>query len=242
MKTFIGSGFVMTLLFAGACSSSQSAAPGGAAGDGASGSGWTAGGGTAGGDTSGAGGAIGGSSGAGAGGSGGTAISGGLGGAAWLTPATIPAALVAPAGATVKAHAHVVGSQVYTCTASAADADAGATTYSWTLKAPDAKLYDADGVQFGTHGAGPNWTASDGSVAIGMKVAGVDAPAAGSIQWLLLRITSTSGDGLFSDVTYVQRLNTAGGVAPATGCDSTTAGTDTPAGYSAEYYFYVGGV
>jgi hypothetical protein len=189
---------------------------------------------------------VGGTTGAGAagaaGGSGGTVAAGGLGGAAWLTPPTIPAALAVPAGATIKARTHAVGAQIYTCTASAGDADAGATTYAWVLKAPDAKLFDADGVQVGTHGAGPNWTSSDGSVAIGMKVAGVDAPAAGSIQWLLLRVSSTSGAGVFSDATFVQRLNTAGGVAPATGCDATSAGTDTPVGYSADYYFYVGGV
>jgi hypothetical protein len=147
-----------------------------------------------------------------------------------------------PAGATVKARTHAVGAQIYTCTASAAAGDAGATTYAWTFKAPDAKLFDADGVQVGTHGAGPHWTSNDGSVVNGTKVAGVDAPAAGAIQWLLLGVTSTSGAGVFSDVTFVQRLNTVGGAAPATGCDSTTAGTDTSSGYSADYYFYVGGV
>ena len=37
-------------------------------------------------------------------------------------------------------------------------------------------------------------------------------PAA--IPWLLLRATSTTGTGVFTNVTYVQRLNTTGGVAP----------------------------
>jgi len=221
MKRLIESGFTVTLLLAAACSSSQ-------AGRKADSGGSWGGGGIAGGGTT--------------GGAGGTAMGGGLGGAAWLTPPAVPAALAVPAGATIKAHTHAVGAQIYTCTASAAGADAGATTYAWTLKAPDAKLYDADGNQVGTHGAGPNWTSSDGSVAIGAKVAGVDAPAAGAIQWLLLRVSSNSGAGVFSDVTFVQRLNTVGGAAPATGCDSTTAGTDTSVGYSADYYFYVGGV
>jgi len=79
MKTFVGSGFVMTLLFAGACGSRQSAATGGTAGDGAGGSGWTAG-----------------AGGGATGGSGGSATAGGLGGAAWLTPPTVPAALAVP--------------------------------------------------------------------------------------------------------------------------------------------------
>jgi hypothetical protein len=231
MKTIISSGFVATLLVASSCSTSgpirTGEQPGGT---------WGGGGGAAGG-TYGAGAA------SAAGGSGGTVAAGGLGGAEWLTPPTIPAALAVPVGATVKAHTHAVGSQIYTCTASAGDADAGATTttYAFVLKAPDAKLFDADGVQVGTHGAGPSWTSNDGSVANGMKVAQVDAPAAGAIPWLLLRVSSTTGAGVFSDVTFVQRLNTVAGAAPATGCDSTTAGTDTPVGYSADYYFYVGG-
>src|SRR6185503_9865695 len=51
-----------------------------------------------------------------------------------------------------------------------AGADAGGSSYAWLLKAPDAKLYDANGVQVGTHGAGPSWTYGDGSVATGVKV------------------------------------------------------------------------
>jgi hypothetical protein len=163
-------------------------------------------------------------------------------------PPAFPPALAPPAGATVKLHAHAVGAQIYTCTASGgtspdggAVADAGATTYAWVLKAPEATLYDSSGTQVGTHGAGPSWTWRDGSIANGAKVAEVAAPSADAISWLLLRVTSTTGTGLLSDVTYVQRLDTAGGRAPATGCDASTVGTDTRAGYSADYYFYSGG-
>lgn len=164
------------------------------------------------------------------------------GGAAWLTPPAMPPALVAPAGATVKVHVHAEGAQIYTCTASGdAGADAGSTSYAWVLKAPDAKLYDAGGIQVGTHGAGPNWTSSDGSVAIGSKVIELPSPLPDAISWLLLRVSSTSGAGIFSDITYVQRLSTSGGKAPASGCDATTVGTDNRAAYAAEYYLYAGG-
>ena len=140
--------------------------------------------------------------------------------------------------------------QIYTCTpsggaggAAGSGADAGAITYSWVLKGPDAKLYDASGAQVGTHGIGPEWTSSDGSVVNGTKVEQVNAPAAtpAAIPWLLLRASSTTGTGVFSNVTYVQRLNTTGGVAPATGCDASTSGTDTSVAYTADYYFYTGG-
>jgi len=63
----------------------------------------------------------------------------------------------------------------------------------------------------------------------------------GAVPWLLLQATSNMGTGAFSDVTFVQRLNTAGGVAPG-GCDATTANTDTRVPYSADYYFFTGGV
>ena len=266
MSTRIERGVMMTLLLAAGCGSggygtgnnqgggttgnaggaggaNEPAAGTGAAGDGSYGTG-TAGGGWAG--------ASGGAaSSAGTGGGGGTGETtggGGVAGTAWLTPPAFPPALAPPAGATVKLHAHAVGAQIYTCTASGspsadggAGVDAGATTYAWVLKAPDAKLYDSSGTQIGTHGAGPSWTWSDGSVANGAKVAELNAPAADAISWLLLRVTSTSGAGLLSDATYVQRLNTTGGRAPATGCDATTAGTDTRSGYAADYYFYSGG-
>jgi uncharacterized protein DUF3455 len=235
---------------AGGASGSAGGEPaaGGATGDG------TIGPGTAGDGSYGTGGAMSSMSNAGASGAGGgSGVSGatgggGVAGTTWLTPPPVPPALVPPAGATVKLHAHAVGAQIYTCTASGrgntdggADADAGAATYAWVLKAPDAKLYDSSGTQVGTHGAGPSWTWRDGSVANGAKVAELDAPAADAISWLLLRVTSTTGAGMLSDVTYVQRLNTAAGKAPATVCDATTVGTDVRAGYSADYYFYSGG-
>jgi len=47
--------------------------------------------------------------------------------------------------------------------------------------------------------------------------------------------------GLFTDVTYVQRLNTSKGVAPATGCDAAHVNPpDVHVQYSADYYFYTG--
>jgi len=164
--------------------------------------------------------------------------------AAWLTPpAGVPAALAPPAGTTLAIHDHGIGTQVYTCTASGgADAggDAGAVSYSWVLKGPDAILYDDMFTKVGTHGVGPEWTSTDGSVINGAKVQQANAPVSTAIPWLLLKATPASGSGVFSDVTYVQRLDTAGGVAPATGCGAGTVGTETSAPYSADYYFFTG--
>ncbi len=192
----------------------------------------------------GAGGAAGGVAGAGGAGGGVAGAGGSSGGAGGTTP-VVPA-LVPPLGATLSVQYHGVGTQIYTCTASGggdAGADAGAVTYSWVFKAPSAKLYDWTNTttQVGTHGAGPEWTSSDGSVVNGVKAQQVNSSATGAIPWLLLRASSTTGTGVFKDVTYVQRLNTSGGVAPATGCGSSTSGMDTSVDYTADYLFYKGG-
>jgi TRAP-type mannitol/chloroaromatic compound transport system substrate-binding protein len=52
-------------------------------------------------------------------------------------------------------------------------------------------------------------------------------------------VVSNRGTGTFSDVTYVQRVGTAGGKAPAGGCDAAAPGT-REVSYTAEYYFYAG--
>ena len=146
----------------------------------------------------------------------------------------MPAALSAPAGAKVVARFHATGAQVYACTSSGAQ-------YSWVLSRPDATLLDAAGAVAGTHGAGPSWKSKDGSSVVGKKLAQAAAPDAGAIPWLLLSATS-SGSGQFTGVTYVQRIATKGGMAPTTGCDATHVGAEVRASYSADYYFYAGGV
>lgn len=76
---------------------------------------------------------------------------------------------------------------------------------------------------------------------VGAKVEQAPAPAPGAVPWLLLRATSTSGSGLFSAVTFIQRVDTQGGTAPASGCDASHVGAEARASYSADYYFYAGG-
>jgi hypothetical protein len=155
----------------------------------------------------------------------------------WTAAPKVPPALAVPATpkgpAKVVAHFHGVGAQVYACTAAA-----GTTTYAWTLQRPDAALLDQKGGPAGTHGAGPIWTAKDGSTVTGKKIAQADAPAADAIPWLLLKADKTTGDGIFSKVTYLQRVATNKGKPPATRCDATTPKTETRVDYSADYYFY----
>ena len=153
----------------------------------------------------------------------------------------IPDALATPTGTTLKLKLHGWGAQVYTCT-QGGGGDAGAVTYAWGPATPAAKLYDDADTQQGTHSAGPTWTATDTSSIVGTRLQAVNAPSATAIPWLLLQVASHAGaaSGVFSDVTYVQRLNTANGVAPATGCDAAHVNMTTSSSYSADYYFYTG--
>ncbi len=126
------------------------------------------------------------------------------------------------------------GVQVYECRAKR-DQPGG---YEWAFVAPEADLFDARGAKVGRHYAGPHWEAPDGSKILGVVKERADAPTAGAIPWLLLAAKSVGRDGAFSRVTSIQRVDTAGGVAPATGCSETTVGTPARVDYTADYYFF----
>lgn len=126
---------------------------------------------------------------------------------------------------------HAKGDQVYTCKSDAAQ-------LTWTLKAPDAQLFDKDGKPFGKHSAGPSWEASDGSRVTGKAVANTLSPDADSIPWLLVNVISHDGSGVLSTATTILRLNTKGGKAPASGCDASHVGQEVRVPYSADYLFY----
>jgi len=108
---------------------------------------------------------------------------------------------------------------------------------SWTLVGPDATLFanaNYDG-KVGRHYVGPTWESNSGSKVIGARMYGCQ-PDANAIPWLLLKAVSTSGPGIYSAVTYIQRLNTKGGLPPAS--PGSFIGETVQIPYSAEYYFY----
>lgn len=117
------------------------------------------------------------------------------------------------------------GDQVYECRGG-----------KWVFLAPQADLFDRGGKKIGTHYAGPHWEAGDGSKIVGAVKARADAPAAGAIPWLLLGTKSVGNEGAFSKVTSIQRVTTAGGVAPAGDC--VEQGTRARVPYTADYYFF----
>lgn len=126
------------------------------------------------------------------------------------------------------------GVQVYECRSDAA-APQGA---QWVFVAPQAELFDDQGASRGTHYAGPHWEAGDGSKIVGKLEARADAPSPGSIPWLLLSARSVGGSGRYAAVTSIQRVNTAGGLAPTKRCDAASAGTVDKVPYTADYLLY----
>jgi hypothetical protein len=147
-------------------------------------------------------------------------------------PAAVPETLRVPDGQPLLLRAAARGAQIYTCKGNTAEPAA----FEWVLKAPDAELFDQNGARIGRHYAGPTWESADGSRVVGevmQRSAVQDA-----IPWLLLRAKSNEGAGTFAGVKYIQRIDTAGGVAPSAGCDAAHAGAEARVDYSANYDFY----
>ncbi len=125
-------------------------------------------------------------------------------------------------------HAYAVGVQIYRWDGSA-----------WAFVAPAAVLYanaDHDG-EVGTHYAGPTWESHSGSKVVARRIEGC-TPDATAIPWLLLEAVSAEGPGILHRVTYIQRVNTVGGLAPA--APGAFVGEVQQVPYTAEYFFYRG--
>ena len=124
---------------------------------------------------------------------------------------------------------HASGVQRYACQANG----------TWLFTDPVADLYrpaqaKAAGSHYLNFATGrPVWEFKDGSTVEAARKA--SAPAgAGNIPALLLEQVATS-DGRFGKTTWIQRLNTAGGVAPAGAC---LPGAAIAVPYTADYVFW----
>jgi Protein of unknown function (DUF3455) len=129
---------------------------------------------------------------------------------------------------------HATGVQKYTCQSNG----------TWLFTDPEATLFKTTGAPkvIGDHflnfaSGRPVWRLNDGSSVEAARTAAADG-GAGNIPWLLLQaVVTTEGSGgdRLTSTTWVQRLNTSGGVAPAGTC---TPGNRIRVGYSADYFFW----
>ena len=151
--------------------------------------------------------------------------------------AALPDAVKVPAGHRVAMETVGVGEITYECRAKANAAGA----FEWAFVGPQADLKSRSGTKLGSwYGPPATWAANDGSKITGTQVA-VAPVGAGSIPAQLVKANPAMGSGAMSDVTYVQRVATRGGVAPASLCDGGTVGRKEVVKYQADYIFYKAG-
>jgi hypothetical protein len=167
-----------------------------------------------------------------------------------VAPPPVPASLEVPAPNEAFLLGRGVGTQNYICQPSASIG-----RVAWTLFTPQATLFSDQREQLTTHFFSPNpveggivrvtWQDSrDTSTMWARVIASVADPnASGAIAWLLLQVVGTkvgpTGGNTLSGATFIQRLNTVGGSAPATGCDiPTDIGRKAFVPYTADYFFY----
>jgi len=156
---------------------------------------------------------------------------------------------------------HGVGTQNYVCLPTAAGV-------AFQLFTPEATLFTDEGKQRITHFFSPNlnpkpdqdakelgairatWEDSgDTSVVWAKAIAQATSTSdptfvdKNAIAWVLLEVVGTQegprGGDKLTNTTFIQRLNTAGGLAPSTGCASPAdIGTEAFMPYTADYFFY----
>lgn len=142
------------------------------------------------------------------------------------------------------------GTQNYLCLPSS-------TGVAWTLFGPQATLFDDELDQVMTHYLSPNpqeaglaratWRHSRDTSTVWAMAVEISTDAAfvapGAIPWLKLQVVGAQygphqGDRLTATA-FIQRVNTAGGVAPATGCaGSLDIGKRALVPYTTDYVFY----
>ena len=126
----------------------------------------------------------------------------------------------------------------------------------WVLFTPQATLFGDGDAQLTTHFFSPNpaenivratWQDSLDTSTVWGRVVASSFDAAfvkpGAIPWLLVEATGTqagpTGGETLSRTTFIQRVNTEGGVAPSTGCDRPQdIGSSAFVPYSADYVFF----
>jgi hypothetical protein len=175
-----------------------------------------------------------------------------------VTPPPVPTDVAVPEGNTAFLVGHATGTQNYVCLPSGSG-------FAYVLFTPEATLFDEHGRQLITHFFSPDlapsdpsevvrtiratWQDSDDTSTVWAKATGTathasdpEFVAAGAVAWLRLAVVGAKdgprhGDTL-SDASFVQRLNTAGGLAPADCTSPADVGKEAFVPYTADYFFY----
>jgi hypothetical protein len=146
----------------------------------------------------------------------------------------LPAAVQVPAGHKVAMETVGIGQITYECRAKKDQA----MEQEWAFVGPDARLTDRQGRVIGRYFGPPaTWAHQDGSKVTATQVA-VAPSSAGNIPLQLVKAEPATGMGAMQGVTYIQRVATRGGVAPAMACNSSTLGQKQVVQYQADYIIW----
>jgi uncharacterized protein DUF3455 len=173
-----------------------------------------------------------------------------------VTPPPVPFTIQVQAGNEAFREGSAAGTQNYICLPSGSG-------FAWTFFAPQATLFNEDDEQVITHFLSPDLNPIDPNEILGtprvtwqhsrdtstvwavLSASSSDSAfvAPGAIPWLLLQVVGAqdgpTGGHKLTATTFIQRLNTSGGVAPSTGCAlSTDVGKKALVPYTADYYFF----
>ena len=165
----------------------------------------------------------------------------------------VPPNIEVPAGNDLFLVGHAIGTQNYVCLPSGSGV-------AFALFTPQATLFKDNDKQLMTHFFSPNplengtirptWQDSrDTSRVWGQAKPGSSSSdpafvAPGAIPWLLITVVGaqdgpSGGHDTLTGTTFIQRLNTSGGIAPSTGCASAAdIGKQAYVPYTADYLFY----
>ena len=157
-----------------------------------------------------------------------------MGNAPAFSQASLPDAVKVPAGHVVVMETAAAGDITYECRAKANMPG----QFEWVFVGPDAGLKDRSGNHAGKYYGPPaTWENKDGSKVTGAQVA-VSPAAPGSIPLQLVKANPAMGAGAMQGVSYIQRVNTQGGVAPTAACSGGNTGQKQIVKYSADYIFW----
>ena len=168
-----------------------------------------------------------------------------------VNPPPVPSNIQVPAGSKAFLVGHAVGTQDYVCLPSG-------TGVKFVLFTPQATLFNgSDDRELTTHYFSPNpseggtiratWQDSHDTSTVWASATATSTDPAfvkpGAVAWVLLTVVGSQsgpiGSNKLTPTTFIQRVNTSGGLAPSTGCASSAdVGHEEFVPYTADYFFY----
>ncbi len=145
-----------------------------------------------------------------------------------------PMAVSVPTGNKLVMTSVGIGDLTYECRAKAGMTGA----FEWAFVGPVATLYDSRKSAIGKYYGGPTWESNDGSKVTGRQLAVAPSPNSGAIPLQLVQANPATGSGAMTGITYIQRLNTVGGLPSNDACGNANIGARQTVKYQADYIFF----